>query len=198
MYLKAIYILKNSENGDGGEEAVQYLEKAAELGIVDAYDALGSVYLDGLGSVGKNTVIAVKWFREAAKRGSPQGMFHFGKCLVLGRGVGCNLVEGAEYLAASSQHGCTEATAWLAYCYINGTGGNQDYEKAFQLALVAAENEIPMGERILGQCFEHGWGVEKDIKKAVKYYEKAADKGDANAAKLCRRCREKHVWELYG
>lgn len=43
----------------------------------------------------------------------------------------------------------------------------------------------------MGTCYEYGEGVEKkDINEAIKWYERAAQKGDLDAQKLLKRLKE--------
>ena len=42
-----------------------------------------------------------------------------------------------------------------------------------------------MGMYILGKCYDRGRGVPVDEKRALKWYRKAADKGDVASSNLC-------------
>lgn len=54
-------------------------------------------------------------------------------------------------------------------------------KKLLMLLRKRRKYKLPEADAALGLCYESGLGVEADISKAVRYYKKAAEKGNAFA-----------------
>lgn len=83
-----------------GAEMLRMLYAAADKGDVDAYEHLGSIFLDGRG-VSRDAVAAVRWFRMAAEKGSVMARYHLGRCYESGLGAPKDPIEAhAQYSLA--------------------------------------------------------------------------------------------------
>lgn len=78
---------------------------------------------------------------------------------------------------AAAKQGNTEAQAGLSLLYIL----MEEYSKAIIWAHKAAQTNHPLALKNLGQIYMDGLGVEVDKHKGLKYYELAAENGDADA-----------------
>ncbi|MFC2503602.1 MAG: tetratricopeptide repeat protein [Cardiobacterium sp.] len=61
-------------------QAMEWLEWAAQGGVVEAQDALGSLYLYGE-NVPEDRKKARYWLRKAAAKSLPQAQYHLGCCI---------------------------------------------------------------------------------------------------------------------
>ncbi len=75
--------------------AVQNIHDAAAKGSAEAQNALGGMYVKGLG-VEKNNVEAVKWFRQAAAKGSAEAQNNLGVMYTQGPEVALEYVKTAR------------------------------------------------------------------------------------------------------
>jgi len=77
-YLSALYL-----SGKGVEQdefkAFEYCKKAAEEGLVEAQFQLGVMYLDGVGIMNEDEILALEWLWKAADNGHEHAkeMFDF-------------------------------------------------------------------------------------------------------------------------
>ena len=77
-------------------EAINWYQKAAEEGDVDAMYALGYIYEEGK-RVPQNYEESLKWYEKAAAAGSVEGMNNAGAMYVYGRGTEKNYTKAVEY-----------------------------------------------------------------------------------------------------
>ena len=80
LNLASLYIEKHDPQ-HGPEDAVKLVEKAMQLGIPEAYDRMGTYYLNGTG-VSSVSGSAKSFFYKAALMGSGESMWFLGKDLV--------------------------------------------------------------------------------------------------------------------
>ena len=165
LYQKALNYLKTPAKSCDRKQAVLCLEKAAELGHVEACHLLGSIYQRGFGDGEPDNVSAMKWFQKAAERGSTKSSFCLRKLLHLRK---CIFSQ-----ACCVEHGCVDVGGWLAYCYIFGLGVEQDYTKALMFASMAAEKGCPIGVKMLGTGFDE-CGITKGIHEAETWTKEEA------------------------
>lgn len=174
---------------DDSERALQYYEKAAEGGNVDALYNLGSMYYNGE-VVEEDTVKAFDYFNRAARRNYVNAFFM----------VGCYYFEGSEPVAQDY----TEAVKWmrlalengfksawkaagiLAVCLQNGLGTKQNDDEAFELLEYIVESDnldnfwSPLDGLVytaLGVAYAFGRGVEKNLGRGLEYLDEAIELG---------------------
>ena len=97
----------------------------------------------GLG-VNKDPAMALSLFSEAAKRGSPEGMYRVGLAYFDGLGVQKDLTTACQWFirAAADNHPYAEGQAGV--CYYNGTGVAQNHETAFNWFVLAGQAGLLM------------------------------------------------------
>lgn len=96
-YLEGFGGVKNSQ------KAIQYFEKAANLGFPAALNALADSYLLGDG-IEKNPQKALELYEEAAKKGYGPAQFNAGVLCKNGTEVPYNLKKAQHYLTLASQN----------------------------------------------------------------------------------------------
>lgn len=87
--------------------AVDLFSLACKLNVADAYAGLGDCYVEGHG-VPKDFDTAIKYYREAANKGSPIGMCQLGIYY-----LGFNSYEAMYWLEKSANKGCEDAKQFL-------------------------------------------------------------------------------------
>ncbi len=119
-------------------KAVQYYEKAANLGSAVAQATLGTIFTRGLsGKVDYEQ--AVKWYRKAADQGEPDGELGLGVMYALGHGVPVDFEEARRLLTAAADRGQIEAQYDLAIMCEEGKGAPADRDLAAHYYQMAAE-----------------------------------------------------------
>jgi TPR repeat protein len=113
---------------------INTLRSDAEKGIDDAIVELGIRYLTGKG-IKKNSVEAVKLFKNAALKNNCEGMYNLSMCLLKGQGCSVNEVEAFEFLQKAAELKHIKSINFLENFYIN----NKDFEKALYYCKSASE-----------------------------------------------------------
>ena len=163
-----------------GAKRVMLLQKAADAGSLEAMYDLSDCYYDGEG-VDKNMPLAIKWLTKAADAGYVKAQAALGGIYYQGmEGLDQNYALSEKYLLMAAQKDNSEAQAALSLLYIE----MEEFEKAMLWARRAIQMEQPMAYLALGRIYDEGLGVEIDHKEGLKWFEKAADKGDADAQNM--------------
>ena len=96
------------QNGEGVEQdyarAAEYWQKAADLGVAQAYINLGMMYYAGEG-VGQDYERAVTYLTQAAEQEDPAAMFMLGECCRLGQGLEKDPAKAAEWYRKAIEAG---------------------------------------------------------------------------------------------
>ena len=160
-----------------GAKRVMLLQKAADVGSLEAMYDLADAYYDGEG-VDKNMSLAIKWMTKAADAGYIKAQTSLGATYFHGmEGLEQNYALSEKYLMLAAKKDNTDAQAFISFLYIV----MEDYEKALFWARKAAQMEHPQACFALGKIYDEGLGVEVDHKEGLKWFEKAAKNGDADA-----------------
>ena len=105
--------------------------------------------------------------------------------MLLLAGIECYNMEqyddAVAYFNEAALEGISEAQWMLAECYKNGQGVNKNPVKAFSLYKVIADKHGDAAKG-LADCYLSGFGTEKDAQAAAHWYQKAAEKGNVQAA----------------
>jgi uncharacterized protein len=165
-------------NGWRGREhslskAVEFMERAAELGSMEAMVNLGQWYRsDALGTPDRNRAKA--WFQRAADADDTDAEFELG---LLAEEDG-DFVEAASWYqrAFNSKH--DEGACGLARLMLEGSGAKQDIAMALEiLELASSEYDSAEANYLLGVLYDEGKLVEQDRERAGGEFYLAAEEG---------------------
>ena len=160
-----------------GAKRVMLLQKAADVGSVDAMCELSDCYYDGDG-IDKDIALAVKWMTKAADLGSIKAQLQMGGVYYIGAdGIEQNYVLAEKYLLQAAKFDIPEAQVLLADLYFV----IEEYDKSLIWARKAAQIGQERAFSILGKIYDGGLGVEVNHKESLKWFEKLADAGDVDA-----------------
>jgi len=98
--------------------AITYFQKAADKGIVDAFNRLGFFYFNGLG-VTKDESKAIDYFQRAAQNGHIKAIFNLIYCYTHGKDVQQNWFKVIEYYKMAANLGNITARKWLEWAHEN-------------------------------------------------------------------------------
>lgn len=190
---KFVALAKEFSNKPGREnesKAVEYWQKAAELGNAEAQYVMGQEYLLGLAFEVDNEK-ALFWFLKAAKQGHRDAQyktaFIFEECCVgMDKEASYWYKKAAEQYKRDAEQGQKDAYRGLADCYLNGKGIDKDGKKAFYWYEKASENGDMNALMALANCYYEGIGVSKNKDKAIELYKKVINQGDETDAFLAK------------
>lgn len=155
----------------------------AENGDVAAMDELSMRYRRGMG-VRVNNKEANRWIMAAASNGNERAI---GVCYSEGLGVKKDFKEAFKWYRKAADKGdlCAMNNIWA--CCLGSSRAQHieeeefPAEEAMRLLRFAADRGLGVAMTNLGSCYEVGTMVEPDEIEAIKWYRKAAEKGDAIA-----------------
>lgn len=93
------------------DEAVKYLQPAAEAGDAGAMYVLGQMYASGRG-IAKDEKAATELFLKAANLGDANAQQSLGSALMLGEGIEQDMVEALKWFIISGRAGNQEAVTY--------------------------------------------------------------------------------------
>lgn len=144
---------------------------AAQAGMQEGYNA----YSEG------NYAVALKEFRQMARKGNRGGQFYLGLMYASGQGVPRDEKEAAAWYEKSARQGFAGAQLNLGNLYHQGAGVPKDDKTAVYWYEMAAKQGLPEAQFALGLMYALGTGVEANLESAANWYRKAADQGHAPA-----------------
>lgn len=183
-YEKAQALLKpNVENAASDVRgALQLLREAAQAGYLPAMLDYAGIFLEGSkdGSVTKNRVEAMQWYRRAAAAGSMEAEYYIGFIL-----YGDRKVEAAmPYFQRAADAGIPEAQFLYGRILLqkNDARGVDYVRRAAESdrAATVAQAAYTMGV----VCQEGRGGQKVDLPQAVEWFKRSADAGDPRALHL--------------
>lgn len=134
-----------------GTEALRWAKKAADQGLSEALDFIGSLYFSGT-LVERNPALAVGYFVAASDQ-CAQAAWNLGQCWFAAQGVPQDISRALETweLAASMGHGRAASAAAMAW--LSGEGVPPEVTRALRLAQRAVELGDPAGHIVLGELY---------------------------------------------
>lgn len=167
------------------EEAIKWYLKVVNLEkpdlrpemVIAAYNNLGALYDNK-----KDYAEALKWFRKAAERNSPDAQYNLGNMFGQGNGVTKDEIEAAKWYHRAAEQGHAGAQYNLGCIYRDGEGVKQDFAESNKWFLKAANQGHAEAQNNMGLSYLRGrGGYAQDYQKAMEWFQKAAANGDANA-----------------
>ena len=124
---------------------------------------------------------ALKWWKEAAKRGYTVAMNNIGLLYANGHGVQQNYIEAFNWWHQSAYLGNAWAMNSVGDLYENGLGTSRNLQMAMTWYQSAATQGEPMAMYNVGVLYESGAGVTRDDAEALAWFRKSAGLGYASA-----------------
>ena len=173
------YFALNGKSYDK-QKAVAAFQKAAALGLGDAYFWLGMIETFGVNPARWER--AMKYYQAAVEHGSAYGLYGQGLLYEDGLGVVQNYARAQDLFQQAIDADCPAGWLGLGYLYRYGEGLEKDGANAvicFEQLLESDDWYACNTARVnLASLYLNGTGgLEKDLEKAISYYLQAADAG---------------------
>jgi len=159
------------------EQAVEYFQKAANLGEAAALYKLGRHYENNE----KNWPRAIECLEKAAALGYAEAMDRLGAIYYKGKITTQNKEKAFAYFQRAAAHGSAAGQYNQGFCYLEGEGVSGDANKAFDCFQLPAQQGIAKAYCCMGICYFEGNGVSKDAAMAFRCFKKAAELMDVEA-----------------
>ena len=124
------------------EQAVSWLDRAAQAGVAPAQLALGGIYEKGLG-VAKDPQLARVYYLAAAQRGNAKAMHNLAVLYAQGTGGNLDYASAAQWFRKAAMHGLADSQFNLAVLYERGAGTGCNPIEAYKWFALAARHGDP-------------------------------------------------------
>ena len=164
------------------KKAIEYYEKAGNLGHTEAQYSLGIMYFSGRGKeVHKDYKKAFVWLEKAGNQGHVQAQKQLGDIYYYGNGLKQDYSKACEWYEKAAIQGHAEAQNQLGIMYFHAQGVKQDYKKSFEWFKISSEQKYAGAQLNAGLMYYNGHGVQQDKKKAIDLLERSAQQGNSGA-----------------
>ncbi len=170
-------MLEQSADSEGESETRSL---PTDLALMELESALCHTFFFARG-VAEDRLLAAKWCRKAAIRGSAYSQWMLGVIYSSGAGVGQDYAEAEEWVRKAAEQGLSGAQGYLGAMYQLGWGVQQSAPLAASWYRRGAEQGDPDSQYDLAVLHHRGDGVERDLAQAAAWYRKAAERGDPEA-----------------
>jgi hypothetical protein len=103
------WITIQQEDGESGSRAMEWYQKAAEAGDVDAQCSIGDLHMGGGTGIEPNAKAMLYWYEQAANQQHPKAQFQLGKILSDGKFVSQNDEAAFRWLTLAIMNGSEPA-----------------------------------------------------------------------------------------
>ena len=173
-----------------GAKMIEALNKAVELGSLEALSRMGYCYEFGI-NVKPDPKKALACYERAAKAGLPAAMLKYGDMIASGEVDGKGSDDALVWFKKSAAEDCPEALYRLGTMNLHGIGTDKNPELAAELFSRGAQLEHPNSQYELGMLFLQKDGpIAKDERAAFFWFNRAASKGCAPAQRQLAVCYE--------
>lgn len=124
---------------------------------------------------------ALRWWKEAARRGYTVAMNNIGLLYANGHGVPQDYTQALDWWHQSAFLGNAWAMNSVGDLYENGLGTRRNLQMAMTWYQSAAAQGEPMAMYNIGVLYEAGSGVTRDYAEALAWFRKSAGNGYASA-----------------
>jgi len=158
------------------DEAVDFFERAYQMGHVRAGQVLGRMYFLGAG-IDRDRTKAVELYRKAAERGDAYALHSLGMAEIKGEGTAQNETAGLEKLLQSVEAGHTFSYNAIGGFYLRGQHVDENIDRAVYYFNRSAARDDIYGYLNMGTLYRDGRGVPQEHEAALGWFRKAHEGG---------------------
>ena len=177
MYRYGEYVTKDNDT------AQRYYQQALsgflkiennDMANDDLFYKLGQMFKFGLGT-DSDVTKAIEYFRRSAEMNNKNGLFEYGKALLIGEHIPQNTDSALKILEKAVKLKNSNAKRFLALEYISGEHLEQDFEKGIALLTECADSGDVIACYRLGKIYLESEIMPQNLDKAEKYLLLAED-----------------------
>lgn len=171
------------ETESNERKAVEYFQKAIELGNADAMIRICFYLHNGRGGLKPNIHKEIELLTNASKQGYHDATYRLGRLYEEGEsGIARNMELAIKYFQQAADNGVLAAINKIGELYLFGEVIPANLSKAIAYFNSASEKGYGRSSYWLGRLHSGGIGqLEKDTQKAIAYYQRAIEQGYEDA-----------------
>lgn len=159
------------------QQALEWIQKAAEGENIAAMYSLGKLYLEGE-VVPPDIKRAIKLFEKAAQKGHDYAAYRLGRLYLSGEQIEKNVELAMEWLGKAAGTNNSYALYTLGKLFLMGADVPKDIEWSIDYFKRAAEGGNEYAEFQLGKLYLLGEDVPKNVEEAITWLSRCADRGN--------------------
>ena len=159
------------------QQALEWIQKAAEGENTAAMYSLGKLYLEGEG-VPPDLKRAIELFEKAALKGHDYAAYRLGRLYLSGEKIEKNVELAMEWLRQAAGANNSSALYTLGKLFHMGEDAPKDIRQAICYFEKAAEGGNEYAEFQLGKLYLLGEDVPKNVEEAITWLSRCADRGN--------------------
>ncbi len=163
----------------GELDGLRWLQKAAELGDMEAEFTLANLYQRGDG-VKPSLYLARKWYKRAAEQGHVKAKINLAHIYVSDQDEE-SFTKALNLYEQAAVAGDKTSMYHLGYMFLQGIGTDKNVEAALSWLKQAAQEKFLPAYHLLAIMFLSGEDVEKDYTYAAQLIKPLAERGDATS-----------------
>ncbi len=174
-YYLSLHYGKGSGVARDTVKSIELMQKAMDMGDVDAMAEIAHVYSMGSYGYPQDYQKAVEYFTEASQGGSAFALFQLGFYYLHGIEVEQDLNKGISLIKSAADSNLSEAQLWYANYLLGSPNSDSAYSEAFNYVSSAAEQGNLAALAMLGRYYISGVGVPPDTVHAIEIYKSLSD-----------------------
>ena len=159
------------------QQALEWIQKAAEGENTAAMNSLGKLYLEGQ-MVSPDIQHAIELFEKAALKGHDYAAYRLGRLYLSGEMIEKNVEMAMEWLKQAAGANNSYALYRLGKLFLLGEDAPKDIERSIYYFKRAAEGGNEYAEFQLGKLYLLGEEVPKNVEEAITWLSRCADRGN--------------------
>lgn len=159
------------------QQALEWIQKAAEGENTAAMYSLGKLYLEGE-VVPPDIKHAIELFEKAALKGHDYAAYRLGRLYLSGEKIEKNVELAMEWFGQAAGANNSYALYTLGKLFLMGADVPKDMEKSIDYFKRAAEGGNEYAEFQLGKLYLLGEDVPKNVEEAITWLSSCADRGN--------------------
>lgn len=187
--LGLVYLYGDRGAQEDDAKALEIFLTAAEAGEEYGCYHAGRCYYNGWGCE-KDYEKAFYWLNQGLSGGHQMSKWYLAHCYFWGHGAEVNYEMAVRMMTGLLKERQNYPKELLGYCCLHGKGIGRDTIRGKRLLEEAAQENNTQAWKFLGDMYDEGIGVPVNIPMAVSCYQKAAGKGDAEAAEALGRYKK--------
>jgi TPR repeat protein len=168
-------------------EGVSALQRALANRDMDAQCYYADLLEEGKAGLTQSLEEAAKYYKSAADQGMVRACAKYANALVRGRGVFANPSAAVPYFKKAAEGKNTAAMLAYAELLHSSPDKNGSWKTGFELyqevAKIGTKPSKGTAYVRMGNCAENGIGMTQNMSEARRFYQLAADLGNAEAAR---------------
>ena len=166
-------------------ESLAAIRRHVENGVPEAMAELGAAYVSGRYGLVPSAKKSAKIFKRAVELGDTNAMLGLAGLYDNGTGVKKDHEKAMQLWHMAADRGCASSQFNLGNEYWK----NNDFRRAAHYYTLSANQGLALAENCVAGCYETGLGRAKDHEEAMRWYMRAAAKGDEDAEANLARLR---------